>query len=230
MSELKLVIGNKNYSSWSLRPWLLLRRHGLRFEEIRVPLYTPEYAERVAGLSPSGKVPVLHHGPLAVWDSLAICEYVSEQLLDGRGWPADPEARAVARSASAEMHAGFQAVRTNLPMNLRGRFRWRSPGPEIEAEVARITGLWADCRARFGGLGPWLFGEFTIADAMYVPVALRFSVYNTPLEGVAAEYVHTCLTDEHVREWCEGAYRETEELTQFEARELWEPMPGGHPG
>lgn len=227
MSELKLVIGNKNYSSWSLRPWLLLRHHRLRFEEICLPLYTAEYTTRIAALSPSGKVPVLHHGDFAIWDSLAICEYVSEQLLDGRGWPADPRARAVARAASAEMHAGFQGVRTNLPMNLRGRFLWRSPGPEVEAEIARIVGLWTDCRARFGALGPWLFGEFSIADAMYVPVALRFATYNTPLEGAAADYVQTCLDDEHVRAWRGGACQETESLPQYEARELWEPMGGG---
>lgn len=227
MGKLKLVIGNKNYSSWSLRPWLLLRWHDLAFEEIRVPLYTPDSAALIERYSPSGKVPVLLHDDLAVWDSLAICEYVSESLLDGRGWPADSAARAVARAVSAEMHAGFQAVRTGLPMNLRGQFLWRSPGPEIEAEIARIAGLWADCRARFGAAGPWLFGEFTIADAMYIPVVLRFRTYGVPLPGDAAAYVQHCLEQQDVRAWCEDARHEVEVLPQFEARELWEPMPGG---
>lgn len=221
MAPPTLVIGNKNYSSWSLRPWLFMKKSGVPFEEIRIPLYQPGSAGRLREHSPSGLVPLLLDGDLKVWDSLAICEYVSEKFLDGRGWPADREARALARSVSAEMHAGFQAVRANLPMNLRAAFAWKPVNDEVDAGIRRIAEIWAQCRAQFGGAGPWLFGGFSIADAMYAPVAWRFSSYGVPLEGEAARYLQTLLAMEEMADWRADALRESEVLPQCEARDIW---------
>ncbi|MDP2784621.1 MAG: glutathione S-transferase family protein [Sulfurimicrobium sp.] len=221
MAPPTLVIGNKNYSSWSLRPWLFMKKSGVPFEEIRIPLYQPGSSEKLREYSPSGLVPLLLDGDLRVWDSLAICEYVSEKFLDGKGWPADRRVRAVARSVSAEMHAGFLAVRANLPMNLRAKFAWKSVNDEVDAGIRRIIEIWTRCREQHGGAGPWLFGEFTIADAMYAPVAWRFNSYGVPLEGEAARYLHTLLEMDEMRAWHAGALGETEVLPQCEARDIW---------
>jgi glutathione S-transferase len=207
MSELLLTIGNKNYSSWSLRPWILLRHLELPFEERLIPLDTPEFARDIAAISPTRRVPVLQHGDLLLWDSLAICEYACE--LAGRGWPAGREARAVARSASAEMHAGFTILRSQWPMNARAEGRRTAANPERAADIARIEDLWADCRRRFGGGGPWLFGGYSVADAMFAPVVLRLRTYGAHLRADSAHYVATVLADAHMRDWLAAAEAES---------------------
>ncbi|HRF63816.1 MAG TPA: glutathione S-transferase family protein [Candidatus Competibacter sp.] len=209
-----LVIGNKNYSSWSLRPWLAARHAGIEFDEIRIPLYTPEAAAQIQQYSPSGKVPVWREGEFAVWDSLAICEYLAER--SPALWPADAAARAVARSVSAEMHSGFIALRTSMTMNARARGRRVAVTPEIAAEIDRIAAIWTDCRKRFGVGGPWLFGAFSIADAMFGPVVLRFVPYGVSRPGVMDDYVATWMADPHLQAWIAAAEQESEVLEQFE--------------
>jgi glutathione S-transferase len=215
--KLTLVIGNKNYSSWSLRPWLLLRHHGVAFDEVRLPLDTPEFASGVARWSPSGRVPVLHRGDLVVWDSLAICEYVNETFLDGRGWPREVSTRAVARAVSAEMHSGFQALRSALPMNCRKRASNFVVPQEARRDAARITQLWRDCRARFAADGPFLFGGFSIADAMYAPVVLRFRTYGVAIGDVEQRYADAVLALPAVREWLAAAEAEGLPLPKYDA-------------
>jgi glutathione S-transferase len=207
MGELLLTIGNKNYSSWSLRPWILMKHLGLQFAERLLPLDTPEFARDIAAISPTKRVPVLQHGTLLVWDSLAICEYACE--LAGRGWPRDREVRAVARAVSAEMHSGFSILRSQWPMNARARDRRSAPNPERSADVARIEDIWAECRARHGESGPWLFGEYSVADAMYAPVVLRLRTYGAHLRESSAAYVATVLADPHMREWLDAAAAES---------------------
>lgn len=199
MSELLLTMGNKNYSSWSLRPWILLKHLGLAFSERVLPLDTPEFARDVATLSPTRRVPILQHGDLSIWDSLAICEYACE--LAGRGWPKERAPRAVARAACAEMHAGFSILRSQWPMNTRAIGRSTGPNPERTAEIARIEQLWEECRARFGGAGPWLFGEYSVADAMYAPVVLRFRTYGARLRETSTGYLQAVLDDVYMRDW-----------------------------
>lgn len=179
MSALVLVVGNKNYSSWSLRPWLAMKVLGLEFEERRVSLYVPGAKEMLLGHSPAGKVPILIDGERKVWDSLAILEYLAESYPSL--WPAPPAARALARSISAEMHSGFAALRQHMSMNIRKRYPGKGRTPESLADVARIVAMWSDCRARFGAAGPFLFGAFSAADAMYAPVVLRFRTYAVEL-------------------------------------------------
>jgi len=207
-----LIIGNKNYSSWSLRPWLLLRHHGFVFDEQRLLLDTPEFAQAIAEWSPSRAVPAMRHAGITIWDSLAICEYANETFLDGAGWPADASARAVARSVSAEMHSGFQALRKALPMNCRRRTHGTPLGPDVLANIARIDAIWRDCRARFGSGGPFLFGGFSIADAMYAPVVMRFVSYGVEIDAVAQAYADTLLGLPAMQEWLRDAAAETESL------------------
>jgi glutathione S-transferase len=214
--KLTLIIGNKNYSSWSLRPWLLMRHHGIAFDEVRLPLDTPEFATGVERWSPSGRVPVLHRGDLVVWDSLAICEYVNETFLDGRGWPRDATARAVARSVSAEMHSGFQALRGKMPMNIRSRYPGKGMTPESRKDIDRIVVLWTECRERFGGGGSLLFGRFSVADAFFAPVVMRFHAYAVDVPRVAQEYCEAVQALAAVREWREAARRETEFVAEDE--------------
>ena len=216
MPSLTLVIGNKNYSSWSLRPWLLLRQAGIPFEEVRIPLYAPESAAALGKWSPSGKVPALHDGDLRVWDSLAICEYLAERFPDKQLWPLDAAARAVARSVSAEMHAGFSALREHMSMNIRARRPGRGRTPECLADVERILAMWTECRARFGGSGDFLFGRFGIADAMYAPVVLRFRTYGVVLEGAAKDYADAVLALPALQAWVADAVTETERIEKFE--------------
>jgi glutathione S-transferase len=202
-----LTMGNRNYSSWSLRPWILMKHLGLTFDERVIPLDTPEFAREVAASSPTRRVPVLRHGSLLVWDSLAICEYVSE--IAGRGWPADREARAIARAACAEMHSGFSILRSQWPMNARATGLRTAPNPERTADIARIENLWDECRARFGAGGPWLFGEYSVADAMYAPVVLRLSTYGATVRETTAAYLATVLADAPMREWLAAAAAES---------------------
>jgi len=206
MASLTLVIGNKNYSSWSLRPWLFMKHMGVEFQEVLIPLDTPETREQIDHYGPSGRVPVLRQGALCVWDSLAICEYVAE--LSGKGWPQAREARAVARAVSAEMHSGFSTLRSLWPMNARTRNRRTAVAAGLEADIERIDEIWNDCRGRFGGGGPWLFGEYSVADAMYAPVVLRFNTYGARISQTARWYMASVLEDAPLQEWLQAAKQE----------------------
>jgi glutathione S-transferase len=207
MASLTLVIGNKNYSSWSLRPWLFMKHQGVSFDEILVPLDLPDTRENIDKYGPSGRVPVLLNGTLAIWDSLAICEYIAETT--GKGWPLDPTARAIARSVSAEMHSGFATLRSLWPMNARARNRHTAMTAALEADIERIDEIWNDCRARFGAGGPWLFGDYSIADAMYAPVVLRFNTYGANVSQTARWYMAAVLEDPLLQEWLQAAKLET---------------------
>ncbi|MEP7242207.1 MAG: glutathione S-transferase family protein [Gammaproteobacteria bacterium] len=208
MSEFTLIIGNKNYSSWSLRPWILLRHLGVPFEEKQILLDTPTFKDEVAEFGPSGRVPVLKHGNTIVWDSLAICEYIAETT--GKGWPQDREARAYARSVCAEMHSGFSYLRTEWPFNARARNRRTAMTPGLEADIDRIDEIWIDCRRQFGESheGPWLFGEYSIADAMYAPVVARFNTYRAQVSDTTRWYMAAVLEDDALQEWVRAAQKE----------------------
>jgi len=211
-----LVIGNKNYSSWSLRPWLLMRHAGIAFEEVRLPLDTPEFQRRIRGYSPTGYVPVLRDGDEVIWDSLAICEVVNERWLGGRGWPADPVTRAAARCAAAEMHSGFAAMRAQLPMNCRradNGYRWDG---NAQRDIDRIQDLWRHLRGRFGGDGEFLCGDFGIVDAMFAPVCVRFRSYGVPMDEVIGGYVETIHALPAMQDWIAGAVAEPEHLPEAE--------------
>ncbi len=212
-----LVIGNKAYSSWSLRPWLLMKQAGIGFEEIRLSLYEEGAKQKILQYSATGKVPVLKDGDLTIWDSLAICEYLAEKYPEKRLWPAETAARARARSISAEMHSGFTHLRTQMPMNVRREIPGRATTPEVVAEVARIEAIWNDCRSRFGAHGPFLFGAFSIADAMYAPVVSRLRTYGVALAEEAGKYVASIHALPAMQEWIAGAHAETEVNPQYEA-------------
>jgi glutathione S-transferase len=216
MCQLKLVIGNKNYSSWSLRPWLVLKQAQIPFEEIRIALYTPGMRENIRAYSPAGKVPVLVDGTVTVWDSLAICEYLAERFPDARLWPDSREARALARAISAEMHAGFAALRQHMSMNCRRSLVGRGKGTGVREDIARIEAIWNDCRTRFGAGGDMLFGRFSIADAMFAPIALRFQTYGVELPGAPGAYAKTILALPAIQEWMAAARAEKETIPQFE--------------
>ena len=220
MGELTLVVGNKNYSSWSLRPWLLMKQFNLSFEEIRIPLYQEDSQAALERLSPSALVPVLVNGDLTVWDSLAICEYLDELYPDLSMWPRDRDTRAIARSVSAEMHSGFAAIRSHMPMNCRKTFPGKGLNPDTTAEIKRVTQIWRDCLnhygQRYGQNGPMLFGDFSIADAMFAPVALRFTTYQVELDALSQSYVSTILNLPAMQEWILAGRQETEVLTDFE--------------
>ncbi len=215
---MQLVIGNKNYSSWSMRPWLLLTHFGLEFEEIRIALFKEGFKHTLAHYSPSLRVPVLIDDGLTVWDSLAICEYVSETYLEGRGYPTDRMARARCRSYCNEMHSGFMTVRSQLPMNIRARRRVQF-GPELENECRRLEQIWTEARGQFGAQGDYLFGEFSIADCMFAPVVMRFTSYGVVLSDTARAYVQTILANPAVQAWCEAAVVEPEVVPDYEIGE-----------
>lgn len=219
MNKLTLVIGNKNYSSWSLRPWLLLKQFNVPFEEIRIPLYRPGSEEALADLSPSGLVPALINGSTTVWDSLAICEYIQELYPASAMWPRDREPRAIARSICAEMHSGFNAIRQHMPANCRKSYPGKGLDTETEPEVRRIMQIWRECRSRYGKGGSMLFGDFSVADAMFAPVALRFNTYQTDLDEVSEAYKLAILELQGIREWMSAARRESEVLPEFEPYE-----------
>jgi len=217
MSKLTLVIGNKNYSSWSLRPWIFLRHHGLAFAERRLPLDTPEFQQEIRRWSPTARVPVLHDGARVVWDSLAICEYASRFLLDGKGWPAGRDAQAQALSAAAEMHSGFTALRSQLPMNCRRRpdsYRWDA---DAQRDIDRVQQLWRELRAQHGAGGDFLCGGFGIVDAMFAPVAVRFRGYGVECDPVSAAYRDALLALPAFREWDAAAAAEAERIGKYEA-------------
>ncbi len=215
MSVPTLVIGNKNYSSWSLRPWLALRSAGIPFEEVRIPLYRPGSREEILRYSPNGRVPALVEGDLVTFESLAICERAAELAPLAGLWPAASGARALARSISSEMHAGFEALRMLCPCNLRLRAK-RELTPEAAADVARVTEIWKTTRARHGAGGDFLFGRFGIADAMYAPVVTRFRSWGIPLDREVAAYADAVLAFPPFREWEEAALRETERIAASE--------------
>ena len=204
----KLIIGNKNYSSWSLRSWLLLRETGIEFDEHRIVLDTETAAAEIREFSAAGKVPVLQLDGLTVWDSLAIAETVAERWPSKRLWPADADARAHARSISAEMHAGFDVLRASMPMNCRAMGRRVALPDELTADIDRVIAIWSDCRHRYGG--DWLFGEFSIADAMYAPVVLRFRTYGINLPESANFYPQRLLQSAAMQEWLAAAESEIE--------------------
>jgi glutathione S-transferase len=216
MSDYTLVIGNKNYSSWSLRPWLLMKQAGLAFRELRIPLYTPESKDEIRKYSPSGKVPVLLDGALKVWDSLAICEYLAEKHPGSALWPRGHAERAWARSISAEMHSGFQALRKSMTMNCRGHFPGAGRTVDVAAEIDRIQRMWTECRQQHAAAGPLLFGHFTIADAMYAPVVLRLRTYAVQLTGACRGYADAILALPAMQAWLADAAAETEIIAAFE--------------
>lgn len=204
---LTLVVGQKNLSSWSLRPWLVMRRFGVPFREVNLLLDTPQFQAEIRRYSKALRVPVLIDGDLHVWDSLAILEYVNEKV-GGKAWPQDAATRAQARSVSAEMHSGFTALRQAWPMHALGRHPNAPSTPEVVADVARVQAIWTEARSRFAAKGPWLFGEYCIADAMYAPVVLRFNHYGARLTPAAQAYAQHWLEDEHLRAWIDGARAE----------------------
>ncbi|KAI9133185.1 glutathione S-transferase family protein [Acaryochloris sp. CCMEE 5410] len=221
MADLTLVIGNKNYSSWSLRAWLFLKQVGVPFQEVRVPLCTDRTRSQLANYSPSGLVPVLITNEGTIWDSLAICEYVAETYQ--QGWPQPSAIRAHARAVAAEMHSGFMALRSEMPMNCRARRTGVEPSAACQANIDRIVSVWQSCRQTYGEEGPWLFGEFSVADAMYAPVASRFVTYGVSLPQVAQDYIHTIFENPHMREWLQAGETESETI---QASERGQPISG----
>lgn len=213
---MKLVIGNKNYSTWSLRPWLLLTEYSIPFEEIRESVTQDRIGERLGKYSPSCRVPVLIDGELTIWDSMAICEYVSETYLDQKGWPENMAARAAARSICAEMHAGFNALRAEMPMNIRAT-RTVELSAAARQDIRRIDSIWSEYTRRYAAEGDWLFGKFSIADCMYAPVALRFITYGIELSAQAGRYVATVTGNSSVKLWIAAAKQETEIVPEDEA-------------
>jgi glutathione S-transferase len=208
--KLQLVIGNKNYSSWSMRPWVLLRQAGIPFEEVQLKFDQDTKVVGVEKYSPTRKVPVLLIDGEPVWDTLAICETVAEMFPAKQLWPQDPSARRVARSICAEMHSGFQALRGAMPMNIRSRYPGKGLDEKSSKDIQRVLALWSDCRARFEKGGPLLFGAFGIPDAFYAPVVMRFQTYGVEVPPVARAYCEAVQSLSAVREWCDAARRETE--------------------
>jgi glutathione S-transferase len=216
---LKLVIGNKNYSSWSMRPWLALRASGIAFEEIFVPLYTDNKAdkERLLSFSASGKVPALIDGDVTIWDSLAIIEYLAELFPEARLWPDDRAQRAHARAICAEMHSGFVSLRSECGMNLHRPVGAVALSQDAQANVARIQQIWIGCRDRYAEHGPFLFGAFGAADAMFAPVVHRIRTYAIPVAPKAQAYMETMMALPALAEWTEAGLAETLVIERFEA-------------
>lgn len=212
-----LVIANKNYSSWSMRPWLLLVQNDVDFEERRLPLGTPEFANEIERWSPTARVPAFVHGDVRAWDSLAICEYANEALLGDRAWPDGRAARAYARSIVAEMHSGFADLRRECPMNVRRQFESpRRLTDGARADVARIREIFRDARARYGGDGGLLFDRFTIADAFFAPVLFRFRTYRIEIGDVEQRYSDAVMALPGVRRWIAEAAAETESMPKYD--------------
>jgi len=207
--SLTLVIGNKNYSSWSLRPWIAMKVAGIPFEEIVIPLYEPGSREETLKYSPAGKVPILLDGDERVWESLAILEHLADRFPDAGLWPKDRRARSHARVVATEMHAGFQPLRRDCTMNLWLPVKPRPQSEEVLANMRRIEELWRDCRARFGAGGPFLFGGFGAADAMYAPVVSRFHTYGLPVAADTRAYMDAVMALPAWREWYDAAMKET---------------------
>ena len=216
---MRLVIGNKLYSSWSMRPWILMRAFDISFDEEVIPLRQDNTKARILAHSAAGKVPVLVDGDVTVWDSLSIFEYLADKFPDRAIWPTNAEARAYARSASAEMHAGFTNLRNTCPVNLAKRFAPRDRGDDIRAETARVEALWRELRGRFGNGGPFLFGAFCAADAMYAPVVTRFDTYQIPVGDDTRSYMDAVLAHKSFVQWREEGLAEPWEITTYETGE-----------
>ena len=213
----KLVIGNKNYSSWSLRPWLLMKEAGIDFDEHRIVLDTPTTRQEIAAFTDSGRVPVLQLGDLRVWDSLAICETVAERWSEKQLWPANADERAHARAISAEMHSGFPYLRECMPMNCRAMGRIVAIPDELGADIDRIIAIWSECHKHYGDRGGWLFGDFSVADAMFAPVVLRLRTYGINLPESAGYYPHRLLESAALQNWLAAAECEIEVIDADEA-------------
>lgn len=214
--QLKLIIGNKNYSSWSLRSWFLLKEAGIDFEEYRIPLDQANSAAEIARFSPAGRLPVLVLEGQAVWDTLAIAETVAERWPEKELWPSDPHARAHARSVSAEMHSGFSTLRDAMPMNCRAMGRKVSLPDPLTNDIDRVLDIWADCHRRYQALGDWLFGRFSVADSMFAPVVLRFRTYGINLPDSASNYPRRLLESEAIQSWLAAAESEVEVIKREE--------------
>ncbi len=222
---MKLIIGNKNYSSWSLRGWLACKQSGLSFEELTVPMFGEEWDQRkteTGDLAPShGKVPILWEDEAVVWDSLAIVDYLADKVGRDRFWPKPDDARAMARSVAAEMHSSFAALRRDCPMNIRARANGFQPSDDVKADIVRILQLWAEARARFGKGGPFLFGTFSAADIMYAPVVSRFLTYRIGVPGFAQAYMEAVWEHDWMQQWIAAAEAEEWVIEQYE-----EPVRG----
>lgn len=216
MAELTLVIGNKNYSSWSMRPWVLMKELGIAFEEKKLRFHSDEWDAEIERWSPSRLVPVLWRGGESVWDTLAIAEALHEWFPAKGVWPKDDVARAFARSASAEMHSGFRDLRSCMPMNIRASHPGKGMKPEVQANIDRIEKLWGEARSRFGSGGPFLFGAFSAADAMFAPVVTRFRTYGVKVSPEATHYCEAVLAARGVRAWLDAAVQEKEFVAQDE--------------
>ena len=208
MSDFTLYLGSKNYSSWSFRGWLAMKLTGQPFREVVFNLADPASRPQIRRVSPGGRVPALHHADRIVWDSLAIAEYLAETFPQGGLWPADPHARATARSAAAEMHSSFQALRGNMPMNVRRSSPGKGRADGVQDDIDRIQALWRDLRSRFGSTGAFLFGTFTLADAFFTPVVSRFRTYNVERDDVSAAYARAVWAHPFVGEWATAAATE----------------------
>lgn len=211
-----LVLANKRYSSWSMRPWILMTALGIPFRQTVIALRQPDTRSRILEVSPSGKCPVLIDGDVSVWESLAIIEHLAERFPDKGVWPRDPKARALARSISAEMHAGFQGLRQNCPMNLGAKFAARDWPDAVTADVVRLEAMWADARARFGAGGPYLFGAFCGADAMYAPVVTRLDTYQLNVGPGTRAYMDAILPHPALVSWRLAALQEPWTIPEFE--------------
>jgi glutathione S-transferase len=215
MADFTLIIGNKNYSSWSLRAWLVMKHTGAAFDEVVIPLDLPDTGKAIGCHSAAGRVPVLRHGERTIWDSLAIAEYLAEQFPDLGLWPADIEARAMARAICSEMHAGFMALREHLPMDLRARHMAKEMPPDVIKDITRINAIWTNCRRLYSTGGSFLFGNFSIADAFYAPVVGRFRAYGIESDGEAGAYVDALWQWPDMQTWLNGANDESWVIDNF---------------
>lgn len=216
MNQLTLIIGNKNYSSWSLRPWIALKQANIPFQARIIPLFDDHWDAEIAKVSPTKKVPVLIDGDMTICETLAILEYAHELFPDQGFWPKDRQARAMARAAASEMHAGFTALRNHMPMNIRKHLSGRGMGPGVAEDVQRVSKLWTDCRTQFGQDGDFLFGDFCNADAMFAPVVSRFKTYGVQLDAQCQAYCDAVLSTDAYREWQSDALKETWIVTEDE--------------
>ncbi|MGJ8679671.1 glutathione S-transferase family protein [Paraglaciecola sp.] len=218
----KLIIGNKNYSSWSFRAWLTLRKTGITFDVVQVNLFSDGYKEKLLSYAPTGQVPIYQEDKLVIWDTMAIVEYIAE--FHPELWPETRAKRAMARSVSAEMHAGFHALRSLMPMNCRATNRKVAFTPELapalNADIQRIQNIWQECRVQHQNSGPWLFGDFSIADVMYAPVVSRFNTYGITCSDHGEQYMQTVLNDADVKLWMDEAALEPEVITQAEVGQV----------
>jgi len=211
-----LIIGNKNYSSWSLRPWLLMKVKNVPFNEIKIPLYIEGSKDKLLRFSPSGKVPAFEHEGNSVWDSLAICEHIADLYPEKKCWPENINERALARSISNEMHSGLLAIRNTLHMNCRKSITFKNITQELKADITRVCEIWQLCRKQHSNSGKFLFGEFSIADAMYAPIVLRFNSYGIEVGDVEKEYMNNLLSIHSLKEWIADGIQEKEHLAECE--------------